>query len=291
MAAVRSGIPREIAPGVFIGATDFREFAGDVGVGWPVGITAYGGTGNTFVLDESGAGEGIVIQQVETNAAHMGIDGFDNFVGVPFEVLARGYVETAGGSGIRMRFGTGPFSLNAGNFDDSDFAIFTTFNNSVRMNGGTLIGGGGQADGQTVEINLGTPGGGFDPFYFWVRFRLEAAGANARFRLNFTFSDFDTPPAVPTVWDIDEISAGDDAALVQAVNSVLGWVRSTIGPTQISDRRISFLSFSTDPTFSTPPPLPDETFDQDASAIPPDVIIRNLQGTWVGAEGTPVELF
>ena len=291
MSLVRSGIPRTLPSGVIVGGTDFREFTPQSD--WPVGITGYGGsTAIRAVLDESGVGEGNVIQQ-NTAAAHvgMGIDAYDNIVGVPFEILTRGYIQTASGSGNRMRFGCGPFSLDTGLFDDWDGVLFQSFSNTIRWQGVTILGGAAQATGQTAELDIGDPSGGFNPFYFWLRLRLEASGLNARWRANFTFSDFDSPPAVPGVWDIDETSTGDDAALILAANSIFGWVRSTIGPTQVSDRRMSFLSFSTDPTFTEPPPLPTEVLDQDTVIIPPTVVVDPLQDDWVGLIGSTFETF
>ncbi len=84
---------------------------------------------------------------------------------------------------------------------------------------------------------------------------------------------------------------GDDAALILAANSIFGWVRSTIGPTQISDRRMSFISFSTDPTFTEEPPLPAEVLDQDTAIIPPTVVVDPLQDDWVGLVGSAFETF
>ncbi len=282
MASVRSGIPRTISPGVIVGATDFREFSPQAD--WPSGITGYGGTaGNRDILDESGVGEGNVVAQNDATAHQgMGIDTFDDIVGVPFEVLARGFFDLAGASGDRMKFGVGPFEQAAGAFVGADFAVCHTFNSTLRIFGGTLLAP-GQAAVQTSEIDEGDIGTGV---YFWIRIRVEAIGLNARFRINFTFSAFNNPPAVPTVWDIDDISAGDDAALIVALDSRLGWIRSTIGPTTISDRRMSFISFSTDPTFAEPPPIPSEVFDQDTTIEPPTVIVDPLQDTWVGLTGS-----
>lgn len=289
MTQVRTGIPR-LVNGNWIGASDFREYAVVPSV-VPAGLTFHGTPGTPHgIIDESGAGEGNVFQEQSVNSGQLEVDAFFGLQSFG-EWLVRGYAESAAGSGQRVRFAFGPYQMDIPPaLDAIDYFLVQSFSNSIRFSGQTIAGA-GQGTGVTSEVNEGDPPGGFAAFYFWMRFRLTDAGSGfSRYQIHFTFSDFDTPPAVPTVWDIDDVSS---QAVEQIAASVarMGWVRTTIGPTQISDRRISYLSFSNDLTFTEPPPLPEEVLDADTVIIPPTVIVDPIQDTWVGVTGSPFQTF
>lgn len=282
MAIILSGTFQEPSPGIFIGGSDFSEFAGDVGAGWPAGLRSLGG-GNLAILDESGVGEGIVVQQNDTNAGHMVIDAFSDIFQFG-EILARVFIEDLALSNTRMKHGTGPLHEASA---ESTFVRMHGFNSEHRIEGWLITPTLDVA--LTSQLNDGVNPAGAGDFYFWLRVRFDDAGGGlTRIRFHTTYSTFDNPPLVPTTWDIDEVSS-QAASQRGPWGTRLGWIRTTIGPTQISDRRLAFISFSTDPD-NFPTPFPSEIIDPATVISPPTVTVDPLQDTWVGLKGSAFSL-
>ncbi len=269
MAEVVSGVPREISPGISIGGTDWRELA--VGLGIPPGISVYSGvTGNIGVIDEGGV-EGLVISQNDSTSPFYawGIDAYDGLWKDGSEILMRAYVDTVAVSGIRHKIGFGVWNDDAipTVINDYEGVLSSTFNNDFRWHVGSGLGGVGSDTLQSAEINEDDPPGGFVPFYCWLRMRLTDEGAGlTNIKAHFSFGlDAANSPPQPAVWDINATSLGVMPQIVGA-NSHIGFIRTFFGPTQLSDRRWSFFSFSNDP-IASPPPRPDEILDPGSNIL------------------------
>ena len=290
MTVVAGGFPREVSPGIWVGAEDFERFP--IATGVPAGLRMWASDpGGSQILDAAD-GEGHVFEQNTTNATNLSIDNFEDLFDFG-EILCRIYIDNIAASGQRVKTSPGGriWEITSAYFHTR----FNTFNNSLRFGGL----GNEPIVGTVAEVNSGAPGG-FGPFYCWVRMRYTDAGSNTmRVQINTTYgSAYDNPPGVPVTWDIDEVVAWFPEELGQATagpggswGTRLGWLRTTIGPTQLSNRRMSYFAFSTDPTFTIAPPLPSEVVPLPGTivTIPSILAVDPLQGTYVGLQGSAYE--
>jgi hypothetical protein len=285
MSFVISGVPREISPGVFVGATDFSEFAAFVGMIAPSpGITMTNGATGPTVINAGGL-EGFGIQKSDGEGLHaMGIDSFRGFFGPYGEFLVRLYQDgPAFSSGGRWKYAIGPFTVTAG----PNVALGVSL--VYQVNSGVWSVRDDSSAGASTHTETVSPKPANDT-YFWLRVRYtDIGGGMANLKAHITESAFDAPPDPPVAWLYDE-----DLNFFQGLDGVaddtwIGWIRGTIGPTSPSDRRYTFFSWTSDPNF--PPSLPSETLPEGTTIIPPTVTVDPLQHTWVGLVGSPFETF
>lgn len=269
---------KEEAPGVWRGATTFEEFRANVGDSdWPARL-ASGGGGNRTIVDEDPDLEAIAIAQSDANMGHAwDLHWSDMFR--TGEILIRFYID-AYASGFRVKMGVGP----RGEFSQDGTEVqVLVFSNTVRSAIRRLS----DATNHGAGVNHGDldPGSGL-PYYLWCRMRIDdAGGGNFRVRYKITNGDYDTPPD-GSVWDEDVTFAADD---VGPWESRIGlWIRSTAGPTQLSERRVAFYSFTGDPD-TYPLLLTDDVVNDSGIAKPEITAVDPLQATYVGLVGSAFE--
>lgn len=268
---------KEEAPGVWRGATTFEEFRPDIGSGWPDRLASTGG-GNFSIVDENPDLEAIAASQIDANMGQAWDLKWNDMFRFG-EILIRFYID-AYASGSRVKMGVGPLGEFSGQGTELQVHVFS---NSVRAVVRRLS----DATSHGVSTNYGDldPGSGL-PYYLWARFRLDdAGGGNVRARYRITNGDYDTPPD-GTVWDEDFTFAADG---VGPWESRIGlWIRSTIGPTQQSDRRVAFYSFTGDPDLY-PILTTADVVNEEGIAKPEITAVDPLQATYVGLVGSAFE--
>lgn len=223
------------------------------------------------MVDEDPDLEAIVASQIDANmGSAWDLRWNDKF---QFgEVLIRFYID-AYASGARVKMGVGPLGEFSGDGAEIQILVFnnTVRSNIIRKSDAVFVGTG---------INHGDmdPGSGL-PYYLWCRARFEdAGGGNTRVRYILTNGDYDTPPDGLS-WDDDVTFAGDQ---IGPWETRLGlWWRSTSGPTQQSDRRVAFYSFTGDPD-NFPILTTSDVVNDEGIAQPAILEADPLQGTYVG---------
>lgn len=245
--SVQSGVPKQEG-GVWIGATDFSEFA--VAAGVPAGITEYPptttGPSGQAIKNDVTEGNYFAFTPGAFEALRYELDAFTGLSPAPgndMEMLARIWIPTHNTN--RRIVGAG-FNLGGSNQTDIDGALGGVYMRNASDYETTLLDadGGGvgsamAADWQEVEATS---------VWVWQRFLVQQQNGNTRWRGKTWTGDLADEPAG---WDGDSGAGGAKSVLD---NNAIGWgvvalVRNGV------EHRIAFLSFSEDPdTTATPGP-------------------------------------
>ena len=259
---VLSGVPREIETGVWVGATDFREFPIDLVVNIDT-LTAYAATAydgeiaeDLIVRPEEGK---FLTRSCQCSLHGIAIDSFDGIFQFG-EILVRQFVDDLTGGGFKEKGGIGIFtSTQDGGVEDYLKVVLALFNNVLRYS----VGKGPLA--QAVRVSPDT----FPPTvnknnYYWFRQRFtDVGGGESNIKLRHTFltdgpGGVGTPEVYPPDPDADGWHINEDSTVgvpqpLPSAPTHLGFMHSTIGPQAFSTRAISFFGFTTEPeTYAIP---------------------------------------
>lgn len=264
---VASGVVKQPQAGVFVGATDFREFPLDL-VDNIATLTAYNSAAFNGEIDQNLSSfpeEGQFLIRGAVSSLHaIAIDSFQGVFQFG-EILVRQFMDDLAGGGIKEKGGVGILTTSGGTISD--------YLKAVINQGGVLkyeVGKGPLAQAVIVSPNV-------QPVeqpnkYQWFRMRFKDAGSgetNIKLRHDFLTGPpngsgnpetYPPDPAPgPTNWQVDADTSVGVPQPVPSAPTRIGFMHSTIGPQAFSTRAVSFVGFTTDPDNFAIPIIKDPT--------------------------------
>jgi len=282
MSNVVNGEPLEVSPGVWIGATDFSQYA--LGPA-PAGITVYDGDGNPndiVAVEFDAAPEVqnyITYEPVDFGSdAGLGFDAFDGLLAEDGEVLALCF---AGNTEDEPRKNMGPAMNMSDTAGDQltawfhDFAALAGFPDQATSDLSFIIDG-------IHSVEAGTAGDSIGTFvvgdFIWIRGRkIETSTGVYDIKFKIWTGLISNEPVA---WTLEKNGVAQAEARFAAVGAV-GVAYGPNAAVTTNKTGMAFLSFTTSSDPDTEgPPLPSEIVD----SLGPTVVMTEIQGTWATGE-------
>lgn len=279
---MESGVPEQIG-GVWVGFTDFSEFALQAPGALPAGFTlrgnAFPNAPNSFaIVSDVTVGRYFSMNGQDTSNWGISLDAFNNLA-LWGEFVARIWVAT--NTGNRRLIGPGIMSADAAaTWDASVGKVFKRSSIDFESEIGTIING---SAGQvaTADLREAEQAG----VWIWCRYRNFPGNPNTTdgALLKHWYGNYSDEPRG---WDVVN---GSYSRPVAAIGSAfLGWVMQAVG--NPDEQRISYFAFTENPNISIVPPPggfpepPPASGDVEAPTVD---AVSPLQATYVGLRGSP----
>lgn len=278
-----SGTKLEVAPGIFIGATNFSEFP--IASGLPPGISRYGATtgegGPSTLAIANDAQEGNYFSMSgQSNSKRWGfaLDAFDDVPNLDLEVEVLMRIFVANETFARDQIGP---SLN---MKGTTQAGYNSHASNLRTGGAPFQTFLSLQPGGAQKIIANMQEAAQKNVWAWTRLRQVIDSAPLNPMDWFVKTWYGTLADEPVGWDGQKLG---DTTHGNINPDALGWgITNNFG----SDlpQRVAFMSFTSDvSTHATP--VPEEILST-GDILPPTVTVTELQATWVRAETTEFEV-